>query len=108
MDSSKDSAAERIFGERLIEKIPAPIPETSVPPTHLSVDTESAIRNSASNSTLARTDSQAVDGSAYSQGSALRTLPGKLSCKACIYNHSLTMYLNSLDSVGRGGRGGRT
>lgn len=79
MDSPKDSAAARIFGEKLADKIPAPIPETSViPPGQLSVDTGAAVRNSSSPSPgLARTRSQRTEELAYSQRFALRTVPGK-------------------------------
>jgi hypothetical protein len=72
---SKDSAAGRIFGERLADKIPAPIPETATVPSHLSVDTESAVR-SASIPSPARTDVQTIENLPYSQRSPLRSLPG--------------------------------
>ncbi|KAJ5793843.1 hypothetical protein N7457_000442 [Penicillium paradoxum] len=76
MDSSRDSAGGRIFGERLAEKIPAPIPETSVLPTHLSIDTDSTVRSSSSDPALPRIEeSQAADGTAYTQRSTLRSLP---------------------------------
>lgn len=79
MDSSKDSAAGRIFGEKLTDKIPAPIPETSaILPGQLSVDTEAANRNSLSPSPgLTRTRSQRTEELRYSQRLALRTVPGK-------------------------------
>lgn len=79
MDSSKDSAAGRIFGERLADKIPAPIPETSaILPGQLNVDTEAANRNASSPSPgLARTRSPRTEELSYSQRLALRTVPGK-------------------------------
>jgi len=79
MDSSKDSATGRIFSERLADKIPAPIPETSpAAPDHLTVDIQSAVRNGASSPSpaLARTDGQTIEEITYSQRFALRTLPG--------------------------------
>jgi hypothetical protein len=77
MDSFKGGAAGRIFGERLADKIPAPIPETSTIPAHLSVDTESAVRDASNQSSaLARTDGQTIEDLPYSQRSALRSLPG--------------------------------
>ncbi|KAJ5135430.1 uncharacterized protein N7515_004708 [Penicillium bovifimosum] len=72
MDSSKEGATERI-NERLAEKIPPPIPESSVLPTNPTVDTESAVRNGASNPALASAG-QAEDGLTYSQVGP-RTLP---------------------------------
>lgn len=77
MDSSRDSAAGRIFNERLADKIPAPIPETTTAPTQLSVDTEAAAPN-ASNPppALARPDAQKIEELTYTQRFASRTLPG--------------------------------
>lgn len=100
MDSSQDNAAGRIFGERLAEKIPSPIPETSVP-TQLSIDTESTIRNSTSDPALSRTNGQTVDGTAYSQRFALRSLPGMVPSKAGSHNSTLTIDFYSMDQVGR-------
>ncbi|KAJ5418917.1 uncharacterized protein N7487_002467 [Penicillium crustosum] len=74
MDSPKDSAPGRVFGERLAEKFP-PIPESSPLPGPLRVDTESAVRNKTSDSALARTDGQTAEEAAYSQRSVLRSLP---------------------------------
>ncbi|KAJ5420951.1 hypothetical protein N7465_003470 [Penicillium sp. CMV-2018d] len=74
MDSPKDSAPGRVFGERLAEKFP-PIPESSPLPGPLSVDTESAVRNKISDSALSRTDGQTAEETAYSQRSVLRSLP---------------------------------
>ncbi|KAK4861473.1 hypothetical protein LT330_003508 [Penicillium expansum] len=74
MDSPRDSAPGRIFGERLAEKIP-PIPESSPLPGPLSVDTESAVRNKTSDPALARTDGQTTEEIAHSQRFALRSLP---------------------------------
>jgi hypothetical protein len=77
MDSSKDSAAGRIFGERLADKIPAPIPEISNHPGQLSVDTEAAVRNSSNPSpALARPDTRTIEELTYAQRSTLRSLPG--------------------------------
>jgi hypothetical protein len=75
-----DSTAGRIFSERLAEKIPPAIPETSAPTLgHLSIDTESAVRNGVDHSiTPARIDGQTAEELAHSQRFALRTLPGKL------------------------------
>ncbi|KAJ5826869.1 hypothetical protein N7447_003632 [Penicillium robsamsonii] len=73
MDSSKDSASGRVFSEKLAEKIPT-IPESSLP-NQLSIDTHSAVRNKTSDSTLSRTDGQTAEEIAYSQHSALRSLP---------------------------------
>ncbi|CAG8943615.1 unnamed protein product [Penicillium salamii] len=76
MDSSKDSAAGRIFSERLADKIPAPIPETPAVPNNLSVDTGAAIRTSYNPSpALARPNGQTADEVTYSHRSPLRTLP---------------------------------
>ncbi|KAJ5561629.1 hypothetical protein N7461_000390 [Penicillium sp. DV-2018c] len=73
MDSSKESATGRIFNEKLAEKIPAPIPESSVPPTDPPVNTGSALRNGTSDPALTSAG-ETVDGLAYSQA-APRTLP---------------------------------
>jgi hypothetical protein len=80
MNSSKEGAAGRTSNERLAEKIPAPIPESSVLPTNPTVDTESAVRNGTSDPALASAESQAVDGLTYSQA-ASRTLPGMVPLK---------------------------
>ncbi|KAJ5361420.1 hypothetical protein N7541_002264 [Penicillium brevicompactum] len=76
MESSRDSAAGRIFNERLADKIPAPIPETTTAPTQLSIDTEAAAPN-ASNPppALARPDAQKIEELTYTQRFASRTLP---------------------------------
>ncbi|CAG8907996.1 unnamed protein product [Penicillium egyptiacum] len=71
MDSPKDSASGRIFGEKPAEKFPDSTPVSG----QLSVDTESAVRNKTSNSALSRTDGQTAEEITYSQGSALRSLP---------------------------------
>lgn len=75
-----DSATGRIFNERLAEKIPPAIPETSAPiPGHLIIDTDSAVRNAGDPPTTpARVDGQTAEELANSQRFALRTLPGKL------------------------------
>lgn len=88
MDSPRDSAPGRIFGERLAEKIP-PIPESSPLPGPLSVDTESAVRNKTSDPALARTDGQTTEEIAHSQRFALRSLPGMIPFKARPNDHSL-------------------
>ncbi|KGO74003.1 hypothetical protein PITC_062510 [Penicillium italicum] len=74
MDSPKDCAPGRIFGERLAEKFP-PIPESSPLPGPLNADTESAIHNKTSDASLGRTDGHTAEEIAYSQRSALRSLP---------------------------------
>ncbi|CAG7946443.1 unnamed protein product [Penicillium nalgiovense] len=74
MDSPKDSASGRVFGEKLAEKFPT-IPESSPLPDRLTVDTESAVRNKTSDQSIARTDGQTAEEIAYSQRSALRSLP---------------------------------
>jgi hypothetical protein len=75
-----DSATGRIFSEKLAEKIPRAVPETSTPiPGHLIIDTDSAVRNGGDPpTTSARIDGQTAEKVAHSQRSALRTLPGKL------------------------------
>ncbi|OQE40844.1 hypothetical protein PENCOP_c005G01480 [Penicillium coprophilum] len=74
MDSSRDGATGRVFGEKLADKIPT-IPESSPLPGQLSVDTHSAVRNKTSDSTLSRSDGQTAEEIAHSQHSALRSLP---------------------------------
>lgn len=100
MDSPKDSAPGRVFGERLAEKFP-PIPESSPLPGPLSVDTESAVRNKTSDSALARTDGQTAEETAYSQRSVLRSLPGMIALEARFDDQSLIKSSCSLDPVGR-------
>lgn len=100
MDSPKDSASGRVFGEKLAEKFPT-IPESSPLPDRLTVDTESAVRNKTSDQSIARTDGQTAEEIAYSQRSALRSLPGMVPYKARFEGHSLITCLYSLDSVGR-------
>lgn len=100
MDSPKDSAPGRVFGERLAEKFP-PIPESSPLPGPLRVDTESAVRNKTSDSALARTDGQTAEEAAYSQRSVLRSLPGMVAFDAQFDDQSLIMSSCSLDPIGR-------
>ena len=100
MDSPKDSAPGRVFGERLAEKFP-PIPESSPLPGPLRVDTESAVRNKTSDSALARTDGQTAEEAAYSQRSVLRSLPGMVAFGAQFDDQSLIMSSCSLDPIGR-------
>ncbi|KAJ6158159.1 hypothetical protein N7485_010985 [Penicillium canescens] len=72
-----DSATGRIFSERLAEKIPRAIPETSTPiPGHLIINTDSAVRNGGDPPTTpARINGQTAEEAAHSQRFALRTLP---------------------------------
>ncbi|KAJ5771307.1 uncharacterized protein N7511_003358 [Penicillium nucicola] len=72
-----DSATGRIFGERLAEKIPPAIPETSVPTLgHLSIDTGAAVPNGVDPiPTPARVDTQAAEELAHLQRFTVRTLP---------------------------------
>lgn len=100
MDSPKDSAPGRVFGERLAEKFP-PIPESSPLPGPLTVDTESAVRNKTSDSALARTNGQTAEETAYSQRSVLRSLPGMAAFEARSDDQSLMASPFSLDPVGR-------
>lgn len=100
MDSPKDSAPGRVFGERLAEKFP-PIPESSPLPGPLTVDTESAVRNKTSDSALARTNGQTAEETAYAQRSVLRSLPGMAAFEARSDDQSLMACPFSLDPVGR-------
>jgi hypothetical protein len=77
MDTPKDSASGRVFGEKP-DKFPTP--ESS--PDQLNVDTESAVRNKTSDQSLVRIDGQTAEEITYSQRSALRTLPGMVPFKA--------------------------
>lgn len=99
MDSPKDSASGRVFGEKPAEKFPT-IPESTPLPDQLSVDTESAVRNKTSDQSLARTDGQTEEELTYSQRSALRTLPGMVPSKARLEGQSLITSLYSVDSIG--------
>jgi hypothetical protein len=98
-----DSATGRIFNERLAEKIPPAIPETSAPiPGHLIIDTDSAVRNGDPPTTPARQQKNSLTRSA-----SLCELCLVSFCSILGSDHLLTMGLSSLDSICRDRAGRR-